>query len=79
MLELMTKTNVHPYIYMTKYALRHFIEHAGEHNHRTALTYVSSTAAWMDGKFFGPYCGTKTHNLVLANLVRNYIKKNETT
>ena len=67
----MIRTNVHPYVYMTKYALKHFKEHANEHNHLNAMTYTSSTAAWMPaGKFFGPYCGTKTHNVVLSNLVR---------
>ena len=69
----MIKTNVHPYVYMTKYALKHFAEHANGHSHLNAITYVSSTAAWVDLQYFGPYAGTKTHNLVLSKLVRSYM------
>ena len=51
-IEAMIKTNVHPYVYMTKYALQHFSQRASEHSHKNAITFVSSTAAWVDLPFF---------------------------
>ena len=66
-LERMIKTNVHPYVYMTKPALKHFRETRDSHNKVNGMIYVSSSAAFMNSSLFGPYAGTKTHNLVLAN------------
>jgi len=71
LLEQMIKTNVHPYVYMTKHAIQHFLLHEKAHNHLNALVYVSSSAAFADMQLFGPYAGTKTHNLVLGNMVRD--------
>ena len=72
-LEAMIKTNVHPYVYITKYALLHFKQKASEHSHKNAISYVSSTNAWTDSTYFATYAGTKTHNWVLSRLVRRYI------
>ena len=69
-LERMIKTNVHPYIYMTKYALPHFISNADSQSHRNAMIYVSSSFAYFQAPFVGPYCGTKIHNLFFANMIR---------
>lgn len=74
----MIKTNVHPYVYMTKYALQHFSQNAATHQHKIALLYTSSTAAMIDFPLFSTYCGTKTHNVVFANLIRKYASKSET-
>ena len=70
-IEAMIKTNVHPYVYMTKYALLHFKATSKAHNHRNAMLYTSSSAAHANITFFGVYAGTKTHNYVFANLIRN--------
>ena len=69
LLEAMIKTNVHPYIYMTKYAMKHFKEHKEGHQHKTALLYTSSLAAeaWLPN--MGVYAGTKMHNASLARMV----------
>ena len=74
----MIKTNVHPYVYMTKYALKHFSENAASHQHQNALLYTSSTAAMIDFPMFGTYAGTKTHNFALANMVRMALSKSDT-
>ena len=74
----MIKTNVRPYIFMSKYALQHFIEHAGEHNHRNALIYVSGTAAFADMPYMATYIGTKKHSYALSSLLRQYVQKSET-
>ncbi len=46
-MENMIKTNVHPYVYMSKYAMRHFEANKEDHRHKNALIYVSSTAAFI--------------------------------
>jgi len=76
-LEAMIKTNVHPYVYMTKYALKHFDEQASAHRNLNALVYVSSTAAWVSLTYFSMYAGTKMHNWKLASLVRSYVNQSE--
>lgn len=75
-LESMIKTNVHPYVYMTKPALNHFRATRDQHMQKNAMIYVSSSVVYMNGALFGPYTGTKTHNLVFANQVRNMCFKN---
>ena len=76
-LERMIKTNVHPYIYMTKYALPHFISNADSQSHRNAMIYVSSSAAYAQCVYMGPYAATKSHNLYFANMIRQYCAKSE--
>ena len=71
----MLKTNVHPYVYMSKYAMKHFAEKAGEHSHRNALIYVSSLSSMGDLPYFTAYAGTKTHNYITARLVNSTCKK----
>lgn len=78
LLEAMIKTNVHPYVYLTKYALQHFSQNAASHQHKTALLYTSSTAAQVDFPLMSSYSGTKTHNVVFANLIRKYASKSLT-
>ena len=75
----MIKINVHPYVYMTKYALLHFMANADSHSHQNALLYTSSMAAytWMPAS--AVYSATKAHNLALANMVAFFCKKNEKT
>ena len=75
LLERMIKTNVHPYVYMSKYAMQHFASNAADHSHLNALVYVSSVAAFVYGPYYGPYASTKVHNWHLANLVRQTCKK----
>ena len=67
-IEAMIKTNVHPYVYMAKYATNHFIANAENHNHKNAMLFTSSMAAhvWMPN--YGVYAGTKTHNMIFADL-----------
>jgi short-subunit dehydrogenase len=78
LIEAMIKTNVHPYVFMTKYALKHFQDVAISHQHKNALLYSSSTASMIDFPMFSTYCGTKTHNVALANMVRMALYKSAT-
>ena len=68
--EAMIKTNVHPFVYMSKYAVKHFLEKRDVHApHKNAMTFTSSMAAicWMP--FTATYSGTKSHNFVLGRLL----------
>lgn len=71
----MIKTNVHPYVYMSKYALKHFEENANLHKNQNLMLYTSSMAATMDMTYFGVYAGTKTFNFAFANLIRKGCKR----
>ena len=71
------RTNVHPYVYMTKYALKHFKEKRGKHGHKNALIYTSSITAWISFPFFSIYSSTKLHNSILASLSNRYVSKSE--
>lgn len=71
----MIKTNVHPYVYMTKPALNHFRETSDQHSLKNAMIFTSSSVTYMNGALFGAYAGTKTHNLVFANQVRKMCSK----
>ena len=78
-LEAMIKTNVHPYVFMSKYALLHFRSNLEKHDHKNALLYTSSMAAfcWMPNT--AVYSGTKAHNFYLGKLVSKAAKKSSTT
>ena len=69
LLEAMIKTNVHPYVFMAKYATRHFLELKDATEHKFAMTFTSSLAAmvWMPN--CAVYSGTKAHNYMLAKLL----------
>ena len=72
MFEASIKTNVHPYIYMTKYAILHFLnfkDTATSDQHKFAMTFTSSMAAFVRIPNFGVYGGTKNHNFVLGKLI----------
>ena len=75
MVEAQIKTNVHPYVYMTKYALQHFEANAALHTHRNLMVYISSLAALSDLTYFSHYAGTKTFGHRLANAVRSATKR----
>jgi len=75
MIEAMIKTNVHPYVFMTKYALQHFEANSPLHTNRNLMIYVSSMAALVDITYYGPYSGTKTFNHRFANAVRSACKR----
>lgn len=67
-IEASIKTNVHPYVLLSKYAILHFIKHKNEHKHKDALIQVSSSA----GDMFGPplvYGATKLFEKVFASLI----------
>ena len=74
-IEAMIKTNVHPYVYMSKYAMKHFAATKDQHKHKNAMIYVSSTAGLVFSPYFGLYSGTKTHNWYLGRLVSTACKK----
>ena len=71
LIEASIKTNIHPYVYMTKYALRHFQANADSHTYKNAMIFVSSSAAFCTFPYFGIYSGTKVHNLIFANMIRS--------
>ena len=79
LLESMIKTNVHPYVYMAKYATRHFLELKDVTEHKFAMTFTSSLAAmvWMPN--FAAYAGTKAHNYMLAKMLNQALFKSEKT
>ena len=68
-IELMIKTNVHPYVYLTKYALQHFRNNKDAHSHKNALIYTSSIIAMTDMTNTSHYTGTKTHNYLFGRMV----------
>ena len=69
LIEAMLKTNISPYVYMTKYALQHFEKNGESHSKKNGLIYISSSVSFVGFKFFGPYSSTKMHNDRLASLV----------
>lgn len=69
-LEAMIKTNVAPYVLLTKYAMRHFMEKSDSHLYKNALTYTSSMAACINFPNMAAYSGTKTFNAVFAQMVQ---------
>jgi short-subunit dehydrogenase len=71
----MLKTNVHPYVYMTKYALQHFENQSQFHKHKNAMIYLSSGVSEVAVPYFGPYSGTKMHNDRLASTVGKLCRK----
>ena len=79
LLELQIKTNVHPYVYMTKYALLHFLNFKDTTDHKFAMTYTSSMAAFVRIPNFAEYGGTKNHNYMLGKLLNQTMKKNQAT
>ena len=72
---MMIKTNVHPYVYMSKYAMQHFAANSDKHSHKNALLFTSSTACWFTGPNMSVYCGTKTHNWFFARMLDKAMKK----
>lgn len=78
-MEMMIKTNVHPFVYMSKYALLHFRSNADKHDHKNAMLYTSSMAAfcWMSNTAL--YSATKAHNFYLAKQVSKAAKKSSRT
>lgn len=78
-MEAMIKTNLHPYVYMAKYAIQNFLENKGGHGHRNALTFTSSSAAYGKIPFFGVYASTKAHNAVLGSMVAQSLRKSDKT
>lgn len=78
-LEAMIKTNVHPYVYMSKYAILHFRANMSQHSNKNALLYTSSCSAfwWMPNT--AVYAGTKAHNYYLGALVSQAARKSTTT
>ena len=76
-LEAMIRVNVHPYVYMTKYALKHFDDKANEHKKRNAIVYISGMACWFGMPYFGVAAGSKAFSYGLSNLTRKYIERSE--
>lgn len=66
LLEAVIKTNVTPYVLLTKYAMRHFLAQSENHKHKNALTYTSSSLACCSIPNISIYSGTKTFNSVFA-------------
>ena len=69
LLEAMIKTNVHPYVYMSKYALQHFSENRDSHSHKNAMLFTSSMAAFVYLPNHATYSGTKTHNYFFGRML----------
>lgn len=74
-IEGMIKTNVVPYVLMSKYALLHFMRTRDSHTHRNAITFTSSMASCASLANTQVYTGTKTFNAVFANTLRMQAKK----
>lgn len=66
----MIKTNVTPYVLLTKYAVRHFLAQSETHLHKNALMYTSSMAACVSFPNMAAYSGTKTFDAVFAKMVQ---------
>ena len=78
-LEAMIKTNVHPYIYMAKYATLHFQSNKDKHQHQNAILFTSSMAACCAMANMAVYAGTKMHNLAFSNCYAQAIKRSSST
>jgi short-subunit dehydrogenase len=69
-IEDLIKTNVHPYVLLSKYATLHFREHKDSHYHKNALIHVSSIVADTVIPFhftYSTYGATKAFNLAFAH------------
>ncbi len=54
---------------MTKYALLHFMKNMDQHDHRNALLYTGSMAAFTWMPFSALYSGTKAHTVAFGETI----------
>ena len=69
LLEAMIKTNVHPQLYLSKYALQHFETTHQDYKFKKAIVYISSCIALFDMTTTAAYGGTKVSNRVFNDVM----------
>lgn len=65
----MIKTNIYPYVLMSKYATLNFLKHADQHDHKVGLIHTSSIASDLQMPWSSIYSGTKRFNEVFGDLI----------
>jgi len=65
----MIHTNVRPYVLLSKYATLNFLNHASEHQHKSAMIHTASIASDLCMPWSSVYSGTKRFNDIFGLVI----------